>query len=154
MRFKLIYNEKNFIDKRVFTALAKYLQQSARLTAELSFVSEEEIQRLNKEFREIDKVTDVLSFPSLDGIKGVILKKEDFPFDVEGGRICIGSLAICVKRAEEQAAEYGNTFKRESTFLTLHGLLHLFGYDHVTEEGEEEMFAIQKEIMKKLGYEK
>ena len=131
----------------------EYLGQKDELFAELIFVDEEEIQRLNKEYRQVDKVTDVLSFPNLDGIKGKVLRCKDYPSDVDEGRLFIGSIAICEKKAKEQAEEYGHSYEREINYLTLHGLLHLFGYDHMEEEDKKEMRSAEEAILKKMGLE-
>ncbi len=131
----------------------KTLRQKENLFFELEFVSKAKIKSLNKQFRQIDKVTDVLSFPSLDGVKGKTITKKDYPFDydAEQNAIFMGSIVVCVKRAEEQAVEYGHSFEREITFLICHGLLHLFGYDHLIENEEIEMKNLQDEIMQKIG---
>lgn len=129
------------------------LGQKDKLSIELDFVSEEEIRALNREYRGIDKVTDVLSFPYLDGIKGKVIEAKDFPddFDEETESTLIGSVCICLKRAEEQAAEYGHGVKREVCFLALHGFLHCFGYDHIEKADEIEMFSLADEIMNQLN---
>ena len=80
-------------------------RQNADLSAELLFVGEEEIMRLNRDTRGLNRVTDVLSYPTLDGIRGAVLNAGDFPFDTEDGRLMIGSVVICEARAAEQAAE-------------------------------------------------
>ncbi|MBR1867973.1 MAG: rRNA maturation RNase YbeY [Clostridia bacterium] len=132
-------------------AVMKRLSQTADVSIELSFASEEEIKRLNADFRHIDRVTDVLSFPYLDGIKGKILSAKDFPDDLdEDGNILIGSLCVCLQRAREQAEEYGHSLKRELTYLVLHGILHCFGFDHIERDDEEEMSGIADEIMKEI----
>lgn len=99
------------------------------------FVSEEEIKRLNKEFRNLDDVTDVLSFPS----------------DEEKS---LGDIFICAKRAFDQAIEYGHSSLREFAFLAVHGFLHLIGYDHETKADEEVMFMRQEEILNKAKIER
>lgn len=128
-------------------------QQCASLFAELLFVDEKEILRLNSETRGIDRVTDVLSYPTLDGIRGVVLNCEDFPYDCEDGHLMIGSIVICEARAAEQAAEYGHSTEREIKYLLIHGLLHLLGYDHMTEEDKREMRTLEKRVLARLGEE-
>ncbi len=100
------------------------------------FVSEEEIQKINKEYRHIDKVTDVISFALFDGEE----KKEEVTS-------LLGDIYICIPRMIDQAKEYGHSEKRELSFLVVHGLLHLLGYDHMTKEEEKIMFQIQEEIL-------
>ncbi len=128
------------------------IESDCGLSAEIIITDEAEIQRLNAEARGIDAVTDVLSFPSLDGIRGKALKKADFPFEVdEDGNIFLGSIVICEKRAREQAEEYGHSYMRELHYLAVHGLWHLLGYDHMTEEDKPEMRAKEEKILSKLG---
>ena len=140
------------VDKLAFQVY-KTLNQKERLFFELEFVSKAKIKKLNKVFRQIDKVTDVLSFPSLDGIRGKVVTKKDFPFDYdkETDAIFLGSIVVCTKRAQEQAKEFGHSVEREITFLICHGLLHLLGYDHIEYEDEVEMKNLQEEIMQKIG---
>lgn len=132
------------------TAVCKILKQKEKLYIELNFVSEEEIRTLNGEQRGIDKVTDVLSFPSLDGIRGKILKAKDHPFECDDEGLFLGSIVICIKRAAEQAEEYGHSLEREFTYLACHGTLHLFGYDHMTDEDKAEMRNLEEKIMDEL----
>lgn len=142
---------KPFI-KRVLERALKHLNQpSELLEMSLSIVSPEQIQELNKSFREVDKVTDVLSFPTCDNpTRGAItVVCEDV--NPETDLVNIGDIVICMERAKEQAKEYGHSLKRELAFLSLHGLLHLLGYDHVEEEDEKQMVALQKEILNQAG---
>lgn len=104
----------------------------------LSFCKEEEIQNLNRDFRNKDKVTDVLSFNFQD-ISGL---DEVQP---------LGDIIICPKRAQEQAWELGYSLRRELIFLFAHGVFHLLGYDHETEDEAEKMFALQKQVIKTYG---
>lgn len=128
----------------------KTLKQTDSLFAEVVFVSEEEIKKLNNSQRKIDKITDVLSFPTLDNIRGRVLKIENYPLEVDEGRLFLGSIAICLKRAEEQAVEYGHSVNREINYLLCHGLLHLFGYDHIEENDRAEMRRLEEQIMNNL----
>ncbi len=100
------------------------------------FVDEEKIQYLNKNYRNIDKVTDVISFAFEDNAK-IVYNSIRF----------LGEIYICIPRMMEQAVSYGHSEERELAFLTVHGLLHLLGYDHMTEEDEEVMFALQEVIL-------
>ena len=139
----------DFKTDKLCKKLYSLLGQTDGLVAELSYVSADEIKRLNNDFRGIDKVTDVLSFPTLDGIRGKVVKAEDFSLDLteDGKNVFIGSIAVCEERASEQAAEYGHSLERELTYLICHGLLHLMGYDHMTDEDKAEMRALEEEIM-------
>jgi probable rRNA maturation factor len=102
-----------------------------------SFVSGSEIQRLNKKFRGVDKVTDVLSFPDGD-------------INPETGKKFLGDILICRAVANRQAKLYGQPAEREIAFLTIHGLLHLFGFDHENETDEKIMREKQRAVLKHL----
>lgn len=127
-------------------------QADCDLACEVITVDEEYIRRLNSDIRKIDKVTDVLSFPSLDGIRGVILKKKNYPDETdEEGNLFIGSIAVCEKRAKEQAEEYGHSYERELNYLVTHGIFHLLGYDHMTDGDKAEMREREERVLKKLN---
>lgn len=100
------------------------------------FVDEEKIQELNKNYRGIDKVTDVISFAFEDN---QLIVYNDIRF--------LGEIFICIPRMIKQAEDYGHSEVRELAFLTVHGLLHLLGYDHMNKKDEEEMFALQEVIL-------
>ena len=100
----------------------------------------EEIHRLNREFRNIDRETDVLSFPNMEG--ETIGPMQD---------CFLGDIVISVQRAKEQASEYLHSLQRELMFLTVHGCLHLMGYDHMIPEDEKRMVEEQKKIMERTG---
>lgn len=122
------------------------------LLVELIIVDKDTIRDLNSRFRNIDRVTDVLSFPTLDGIRGKELHLSDYPFDTDGeGNLCLGSIAICQEVAGEQAEEYGHSVDREFFYLTTHGVWHLLGYDHMTEEDKAEMREKEERVLAKLG---
>lgn len=145
-----------FCEQFDFSPLAKAFEgevaSDCGLSAEIIITDENEIRSLNAETRGIDSVTDVLSFPSLDGIRGKELKKADFPYEIdEDGNLFLGSIAICEKRAQEQAEEYGHSYMRELHYLAVHGLCHLLGYDHMTEEDTIEMRAKEEKILSKMG---
>lgn len=134
-------------------ALKQLRQPSKDLEMSLSVVSPEEIQALNKQHREVDAVTDVLSFPASD-LKREVVKAEDFSADninPATGKLNLGDVVVCLERAKEQAQSYGHSLKREMCFLALHGLLHLLGYDHENEEDEQQMVELQKQILQKAG---
>ncbi|MBR4461202.1 MAG: rRNA maturation RNase YbeY [Erysipelotrichaceae bacterium] len=99
------------------------------------------IRRINRDYRSIDKVTDVISFALLDG-------GEDYRYEEN---IELGDIFINRNRVLSQAEDYGHSVKREFIFLFVHGLLHLFGYDHMNEEDEKTMFDLQKKIVGKLS---
>ena len=127
------------------------LRQVDNLKAEIIYMNESDMQALNKETRGIDKVTDVLSYPTLDGIKGKILKKEDYLTALDGRYIFIGSIVLCKQKIKEQALEYGHSKEVEQRYLIVHGLMHLLGYDHMEESDKREMRAKEKQALKRLG---
>ena len=100
------------------------------------FVSNEEIHNINKEYRNIDRVTDVISF-ALEDNKDIVY--DDFRL--------LGDIYIAIDVAYDQAVEYNHSREREVCFLATHGLLHLLGYDHMKEEDEKEMFGLQEELL-------
>ena len=101
-------------------------------------VDNEYIQNINREYRNIDRPTDVISFAL-----------EDIP-DIKTEHRVLGDIYISIDKAKEQAQEYGHSLKRELSFLTVHGILHLLGYDHMEKCDEEVMFSLQKEILNEL----
>ena len=118
----------------------------------VTFVSPETIRELNRENRDVDSVTDVLSFPLTECRNGELLATPDPEFDDNGGKILnLGDIIICPERALEQASEYGHTMEREFSFLIAHSMLHLLGYDHIREKDEKEMVYLQKKLMNELG---
>ena len=122
------------------------------LIVEIIIVDKLTIRDLNSRFRNIDRVTDVLSFPTLDGIRGKELKLADYPFDTDDeGNLCLGSIAICQEVANEQAEEYGHSVDREFYYLATHGVCHLVGYDHMTDEDKAQMREKEENVMAKLG---
>ena len=118
---------------------------SLQTEVSLSLVTAEELRLVNRRFRRIDRVTDVLSFPQLSFTPGEEEEKN------ERGEIILGDILICVARARSQAEEYGHSLRRELAFLTAHSMLHLLGYDHQTKAQEQEMFAKQEQILQSLG---
>lgn len=117
----------------------------------INFVSDEEIQRLNREFRNIDKVTDVLSFPNLNKTPNEKLKKFRKLADFDTNLLFLGDIVISKKVAKKQAREYEHSLKREVCFLALHGFLHLLGFDHIKEEDEKIMIKLQSKILSEVS---
>ena len=138
--------------RRLERAMDGFVKSDVPLAVEFIFTDEDEIRRLNRELRSTDRVTDVLSFPALDGIKGKALKRRDYPCDVDDeGNLFVGSIAVCKKRAAEQAEEYGHSYRRELNYLLVHGIMHCLGYDHMTEEEKSEMREKEECILGKMG---
>lgn len=118
----------------------KVLNLSFDPVVSVSFIDNEEIHKINKEYRKIDRPTDVISFAFLDN--------EDRAKEYASGMpVILGDIYISLDKADEQAKEYGHSMKRELCFLLVHGLLHLLGYDHMTKEDEEIMFPLQDKIL-------
>ena len=133
-------------------AMMGFVKTDIPLAIEFVFVDGEEIRRLNREMRDTDKVTDVLSFPSLDGIKGQAIYGEEYPYEIdEEGHLLIGSVVVCCDRAKEQAAEYGHSYERELHYLLVHGIMHCLGYDHMTDEDKTEMREKEEQVLSRLG---
>ncbi len=110
-----------------------------------------EIKEINKAHREIDKETDVLSFPMLDFIEGNIEEINDSDINPETGNIMLGDIIISIEKVLSQAKEYNHSFERELIFLITHGMYHLLGYDHQDEEQEKEMIAKQELVLQEMG---
>lgn len=141
---------KSLYIKRLLNTALNYLKQpSKQLEMSLSIVSPQEIRQLNNQYRQVDSVTDVLSFPTVDNTTRGVLDLHFWANEVnpQTGRLNIGDVIICLDRAKEQAKSYNHSLKREIAFLSLHGLLHLLGYDHIDEQDEQQMFSLQNEIL-------
>ena len=142
--------EKALLKKVADAALQVMRAEDAAL--DLSFVGRAKIRTLNATLRGVDRVTDVLSFPTVEKVT-LPLKKGDYPFDVDpqSGKVYLGSIVICRARAKEQAAEYGHSVERELSYLTVHGVLHLFSFDHIEESDKTKMRAAEEKILLSLG---
>lgn len=136
--------------KKLFALAGDVLGESFDfVSVSLNFVGEDEIKELNKKFREIDKATDVLSFPNLD--KKSNQKLSEFKSERVDGVLFLGDIVICRQIAKNQAKEYGHSEKREVCFLALHGLLHLLGFDHIEKDDEKLMMETSEKILQKFG---
>ncbi|WP_352399561.1 rRNA maturation RNase YbeY [Anaerotignum sp.] len=140
------------LSQELFEAIEKMVHESLRYEGfeqpcevSVSIVVNAEIRQINKQFRGIDRATDVLSFP-------LLTFEEDEILDLnEKNEVLLGDIIISLERAREQAQEYGHSLKREVAFLTAHSMLHLLGYDHMKEDEEKEMFSKQREILINAG---
>ena len=151
---KVEFNNINLLTKvllkKVIYVAFKELQQPGRISLSISFVKEGQIKDINSKHRGLDKVTDVLSFPSLQVKAGRPIVVADYLIDLdENGNVLIGDIVVCPSIAIQQAQEFGHSKKREVAFLVLHGLLHLFGYDHEDEKGMREMEEISERVLNK-----
>lgn len=145
MNYEIVDNNLYIDYDYLHDVIKKTLEHENAIDAYLSviFVNNEEIKDINKNYRNIDKETDVISFAL-----------EDNNEDIVGERI-LGDIFISIPKMKEQAIEYNHSEKRELSFLCCHGLLHLLGYDHVTnKEDEEKMFKLQDEILSSLNIER
>jgi probable rRNA maturation factor len=127
----------------IFAAQKENVEEDSEVS--VTFVSNERIHEINREYRDKDAPTDVISFAMEEIGEGEIEL-----IGVELPRV-LGDIIISIPRAEEQAKEYGHSFIRELGFLSVHGFLHLLGYDHMEKEEEEKMFSRQKEILDDYG---
>ena len=122
----------------------------------VTLVNDEQIHEINLENRNIDRATDVLSFPMMDfdqpnDLSLVEANPQDY-FDPESGELLMGDIVISLEHVSAQAKEYNHSERREIAFLTAHSCLHLFGYDHMTDEERLEMEKLQEEILQKEGF--
>ena len=143
-KMTVTYKLKRLVRLAVEATLA-YEAVARELEVSVTFTDDEGIQRLNRNYRKIDKPTDVLSFPLFDfeGDADAVAEELD---DM------LGDIVISLERASAQAEEFGHSFEREVAFLTVHSMLHLLGYDHETsEEDELDMRRRQTAIMEMLG---
>ena len=133
------------------------------LEVNIDFVSKKRIKELNSKFRNKNAVTDVLSFPSLleEGVENMQLiadklSKENYPFGInpENNYIFLGDICICKSVVYKQAKKYGNTRTREMTYMAVHGLLHLLGYDHLLDADKKIMRETEEKIMKHVKLER
>lgn len=136
--YKEEIKEKDEIKKLIDYAI-KY-QKLDKLEFNIIFVDDNYIHELNKNYRGVDRPTDVISFALEDGEK------------IDTGEFrMLGDIYISIDRTKAQAIDYGHSFLRELAFLSVHGLLHLLGYDHMKKEDEEVMFGLQEEILNGYG---
>lgn len=146
---KSILQNLNLVEQQVYA----FLHAPKSVKVNLKFVTPQEIRTLNNQTRNIDRVTDVLSYPYTNVKVGQKLKLKDYAYDVDpfDHKLLLGDIVLCVDRAKEQAKEYGHSLNREICFLFCHAMLHLMGYDHIEPEDEKVMTAKQTEILNSLN---
>ena len=142
---------QNPLFAQIADAAFGYLHLSGEALVEADYVSEAEIRDLNRLQRGIDRVTDVLSFPSLTEIRPFTRANYPFEYDEQTGTVTIGSIVICRAQALRQAEEYGHSPERETGYLFLHGLLHVLGYDHIEDADSRRMRAAEEDILSAVG---
>ncbi len=126
--------------RRAVAGALSYEHFTRPVTVSVTFTDNEGIRVYNNEYRQIDRATDVLSFPMYD------FKNGDEP--EEGEPVCLGDIVLSLERAAEQAVEFGHSYEREVAFLTVHSVLHLLGYDHMlSDEDDRDMRRRQRDIM-------
>ena len=147
--------EVDVLKNTIFFAL-KEEEVNIPCEVSLTFVDNASIREINRENRQIDRETDVLSFPMLEYENNMVFKEyyKDFKFDetyLDEGELVIGDIVLSLEKAKEQAKEYGHSFERECNYLVIHSVLHLLGYDHMVEEDKVKMRAREEELLNKLG---
>lgn len=142
--------EQPLIDELISVCNAVMEEEECNFDAEISFTltDNENIRQINSMYRNIDRATDVLSFPMLEFDE----EETDAAFETDGESVMLGDIVISIEKAREQAKEFNHSFRREMAFLTAHSMLHLLGYDHVDdEEGERIMIEKQNKVLNQLG---
>ena len=144
------------IVRDIICASIEYVGCPYECEVSVTFTDNEGIRMINKETRDIDSPTDVLSFPMIDYENpadfNVVDQCPDLYINLESDDLMLGDIVISLEKVEEQAEEYGHSVFREVAFLTAHSMLHLFGYDHIDDEDREVMEAKQTEILNMKGY--
>ena len=142
-------NDDNFVNNaelkevsELLTFAYGHLEEEGDAEVSVSFVSNEEIQNINRNYRDKDSVTDVISFA---------LEEDDMNIIHAEAPRTLGDIVISTDRAKEQAEDYGHSYRRELLFLALHGFLHLLGYDHMESDDEAVMNGKQEEILNAFG---
>lgn len=126
--FEACFKEEDLYDYKIYVSVI--------------LTNEEEIQKINKQYRNIDKATDVLSFPMFEKEEINIAKKQEE---------VLGDIVVCLPIVERQAVEYGHSETREFAYMLVHGFYHIMGYDHLEEEDKKQMRAKEEIILNKLG---
>ena len=151
---EIIVNDERAVTEQMMDTLRKAASACTDMDVEisLSFVSLDEIHELNREYRGVDRPTDVLSFPmfgDLDELEAACGAAGEAAG--EGQTVPLGDVVICMDKIKEQAEEFGHSEERETVYLFTHSVLHLLGYDHETEAEKRAMRQREEEIMEKLG---
>lgn len=152
--FEIVYNEieeKEEYQKIIQKVLEKCFKEEkmidSKMMVTITLTNDENIKKINKQYRNIDNKTDVLSFPMFERdelenkIKNRLFEYEDV----------LGDIVISIPKVEEQAKEYGHSFERELSYMIVHGFYHLMGYDHIKEEDKKEMRPKEEKILNQLN---
>lgn len=149
-----IIDDQHFLTEKAYQIIeevvaltAQHLSLNEETEVDITIVDDATIHQLNRDYRGIDRATDVLSFAMMDEVEG------DFPGISLANMpiVHLGDIIISNDKVQQQAEEYGHSYDRELGFLTVHGFLHLNGYDHQTPEDAQEMFSLQDEILLQYG---
>ena len=148
------FEEDAYVEKVILAAL-DYVDCPYEAEVNVLFTDNDGIHEMNKEFREIDRPTDVLSFPMVEyevpGNFDNLEEEQEECFHPETGELLLGDIVLSYDKIREQAKEYGHSELRELCFLVAHSMLHLAGYDHMEDDEREQMEQMQREILEKLG---
>jgi len=148
------FNAEEYIEKVILAAM-DYVACPYEAEVNVLFTDNEGIHEMNRDYREIDRPTDVLSFPMVEyeepGNFDSLEEEQEDCFHPETGELLLGDIVLSYDKIKEQATEYGHSELRELCFLVAHSMLHLFGYDHMEEEEREQMEQMQREILSGLN---
>ena len=143
------------VAEKVFTFTMDYLGCPYEAEVSLLLTDDETIHQINKEQRDIDRATDVLSFPMFQFTPGQFPEDVQEDIDPQTGLLPLGDMAISLERARDQAKRFGNSLRRETGYLTIHSILHLLGYDHMDEgEMKRQMRTREEIIAEQLGLQR
>ncbi|PYG88557.1 putative rRNA maturation factor [Ruminiclostridium sufflavum DSM 19573] len=145
-----IHDNINIIIKKVIDLCMKAEKLHKDYEVSVLIVDDEEIRLINKEHRNIDKSTDVLSFPMAEFLNGELISDAG-DYDIEFDVLMLGDIIISAETAKRQAMEYEHSFEREMAFLTAHSCFHLLGYDHMEEAEEKVMLVKQEAVLEEIG---
>ncbi|MBQ4233362.1 MAG: rRNA maturation RNase YbeY [Firmicutes bacterium] len=134
---------EELMNRAAMLCLENEEMETEDVSLSVTIVGKDEIRVLNRDYRNVDSVTDVLSFPAYGDEEEISLE--------EGEELSLGDVVICEERAREQAEEYGHSFDRELIYLFTHSVLHLLGYDHMTDEDKAVMREKEEAVMSALG---
>ncbi len=137
---KSVYRYKKDFEE-VLDRACKVLNRKQDWSLSVIYVTPEQIHEINRDYRGVDRATDVISFAMQDDMSNVLIEEDSFE---------LGDIFINVEAIRQQAKAYGHSIRREACFLFCHGLLHLMGYDHMTKEDEVIMFGLQDEILDEM----
>lgn len=144
--------EKNHVSLLEKTVLTCLQDENITIGCEINILITDDvsIKQINQQFRNIDRPTDVLSFPIIDMKNGRIISEEG-DYDLDEELLLLGDIVISMETAQRQAEQYGHAIERELAFLASHGVFHLLGYDHMEKDEEAVMLAKQEAVLAKLG---